>query len=333
MICRKLSFILIAFFCCLPSLSCSRKEDDGRTIIRVASVLPEDHPSSKALVFFKERLKELSGDTVDVKLFLNSKLGKDTEAIELCKSNNIEAVFMSVAPLLQYIPDLNALAMPFIFRDSEHFYNVVDGQVGQMFAEKLKSNNFHTMCYCYAGSRNIMTKQGPVNSPEDVKGMKIRVMGAPLMEDSINAIGASAISMSQGEVYTALQTGVIDGWENNPPTTLSFRMYETGCVYYAHTQHLMIPDLLLMSQSFYSQLVPEVKGWVDQVTDETRDKQRQLWEQSEEETIEKLKLAGMKFNQVDKELFRDCVKGVYDKYYEKYGREFKKVCEEIIATP
>lgn len=331
--CSKWLIVLIALSLCLFSLSCSQKKDDDKTVIRIASVLPEDHPSSKALEYFKERLSELSEGTIEVKLFLNSQLGKDTESIELCQGNNIEAVFMSVAPMTQYISDLNALAMPFIFRDSEHLYHVVDGQIGQLFAEKLKSLNFHILCYCYAGSRNVMTKKGPVRTPKDVKGMKIRVMGAPLTVDSINAIGASAISMSQGEVYTALQTGVIDGWENNPPTALSFRMYETGCLYYAHTQHLMIPDLLLMNLSFYSQLDPQLKSWVDLAADETQLKQWELWEQSEAEIIEKLKAAGMKFNQVDITLFRDCVKVVYDKYYDKYGQEYKNVCEEIMETP
>ena len=322
---------ILCFLCVVPFLflGCSKKDADGKMTIRIASVLPEGHPSSRALYFFKQKLQDESGGKFDVQLFFNSQLGSETEAIEFCQANTIEMMFVSVAPLSQYAPELNALSMPFIFRDSDHMHHVLDGAVGDIFKSKLTSLNLRVLCYFDAGSRNIMTKKGLIHSPEDLQGMKIRVMGSPLMIDTVNALGASAIPMSQGEVYTALQTGVLDGWENNPPTTLSFKMYETGCIYYARTEHLMVPDLLVINKTFYDGLSPELKTVLDHVSMETRDQQRQFWREDEVATIEKLKEAGMEFNDVDKSLFQSRVVPVHEKYYTKYGEEFKLICEQI----
>lgn len=321
---------LLGILFCIPA--CKRQDRSGKVVIRVASVLPAEHPSSKALRFFEERLDELSSGKVDVKLFLNSQLGSSVETAQMCKMGNLEAAYVSAATMTQFLPEINALTMPFIFSDNHHAYAVVDGEVGDLFREKLRGINLETLAFCDAGSRNIMTKKGPVKTPSDLIGMKIRVMNSPLMVDTINALGASAISLGQGEVYTALQTGMIDGWENNPPTALSFKMYETGCLYYAHTRHLMIPDMFIMDEQFHADLEPNIRGWIDQAAEETKKHQRELWRQDVKETVETLKKAGMKFNDVDLEAFKNKVDGVYDKYYDKYGSEFQDICRQIIGT-
>lgn len=330
---KKFSVCLLFIVCfsLILIVGCGKTKSSDKTVLKIATVLPTDHPSSKALEFFRDTISEISGGKIQVQIFLNSQLGKQVESIELCQAGNIEMVFVSTAPLTQFIPELNALSMPFIFRDNIHAYQVVDGDVGKSLAEKLEKINLRSLGFFDAGSRNIMTKKGPVTGPDDIRGMKIRVMGAPLMIDTVNALGASAISMSQGEVYTALQTGVIDGWENNPPTALSFKMYETGCIHYAHTEHLMIPDTLIISKNFYDQLEPLAKSWVEQAAKKTVHQQRQLWQQSEQQTIDQLKAAGMVFNSVDKTAFKARVEPVYKRYYKKFGTEFKEICEKIKA--
>lgn len=300
-----------------------------KTVMKIASVLPTEHPSSQALEFFKARLGELSGETVEVQLFLNSQLGSAEESIQNCQGRNIEITFASVAPISQFVPEFNALAMPFIFRDKPHEFAVVDGEIGKKLSQKLESIGLRNLCYFDAGSRNIMTKKGPIQKPEDLKGMKIRVMTSNLMVDSINALGASAIAMSQGEVYGALQTGVLDGWENNPPTTLSFKMYETGCIYYARTRHLAVPDLLLINRKFYNTLSDELKGYIDQAARETVAKQRELWKENEQKAIEQLTSKGMLFNEVNIGEFSAKVGPVYAEAYKKYGKEFEEICKAI----
>ncbi len=323
--------IVVACSVLAVGASCGRREQAGETI-RIASVLPAEHPSSQALVFFQQRLEELSDGEVRVRLFLNSQLGNDIETVEMCQMGNIEAVFISSASMSQFIPELTALSMPFIFRDSEHVYAVVDGPVGDGFREKLGGINFRVLGFYDAGSRNMMTNTGPIESPADLAGMKIRVMPAPVLVDTINALGAAAISIPQGEVYTGLQTGVIDGWENNPQTAASFRMYETGCIHYAHTKHLMIPDMLLLNRSFYAGLAPHVRAWVDQAAREAELHQRARWQESEKATVEQLQEAGMKFNRVDLEPFRARVDSVYETYYHRYGPEYEAICRRIAET-
>lgn len=322
----------------LMILSCGDRRDEQQSpsskgikpvVLKVASVLPADHPTSRALDFFKSRIAELSGNAIEVKLFFNSQLGNAEEGIQNCQNGNIEMAFASAAFVAQFVPEYNALGMPFIFRDKAHEFAVVDEEIGKRLSQKLESIGLMNLCYFDAGSRNIMTKKGPITKPEDLKGMKIRVMSSKIMVDSINALGASAISMSQGEVYGALQTGVIDGWENNPPTTLSFKMYETGCIYYASTRHLAVPDMLLINTKVYQGLSEEHRAMIEQVSRETVHKQRELWKEDEKGAIDTLKENGMLFNDVDLTLFSPLVAPVYDEAYAKYGAEFEEICKSI----
>ena len=298
-------------------------------VLKIASVLPADHPSSKALEFFKTRLAEISNGTMEVQLFLNSQLGDTTESIQNCQGGNIQIVFASTAPLSQFVPEFNALGMPYIYRDKAHEFAVVDGEIGRKLADNLEEFSLHKLCYFDAGSRNLMTKKGPITKPEDLKGLKIRVMPSKVMIDSINALGASAVPMSQGEVYGALQTGVLDGWENNPPTALSFKMYETGCVYYAWTRHLSVPDMLLINRDFYQKLSDEQQVLLEKIAVETVAKQRQLWKENENDAVTKLKEQGMKFNEVELTAFSSLIEPVYQESYKKYGKDFQDICEAI----
>jgi tripartite ATP-independent transporter DctP family solute receptor len=331
------SRILLVFGGIVFLASCSdrKSQESGagarpkKIVFKAASVLPAEHPSSKALVFMKTRMEELTGGAMEIQLFLNSQLGNETESIQNCQNGNIQMVFASVAPLSQFVPQLNALAMPFLFRDKAHEFAVVDGEIGKKMATRLEAIGLHTLCYFDAGSRNIMTKKGPVAKPEELKGMKIRVMPSQLMVDTINALGATAISMNQGEVYSALQTGVLDGWENNPPTTVSFKMYETGCVYFAWTRHLAVPDLLLVNYKFYQGLSGDQRRIVDQIARETVLKQRELWRENEQKAVEELKAKGIHFNTLDVSLFSSRVGKVYQEAYKKYGKEFEDLCLSI----
>lgn len=336
---KKISYMFLFYLGCgFLIVSCGGRDSasqsqtgstQNKIVIKIASVLPAEHPSSRALDFFKNRIEELSTGNAEVQLFLNSQLGSAEESIQNCQGGNIEVTFASVAPISQFVPEFNALAMPFIFRDKPHEFAVVDGEIGKKLSQKLETIGLRNLCYFDAGSRNIMTKKGSIQKPEDLKGMKIRVMTSKLMVDSINSLGASAVAMSQGEVYGALQTGVLDGWENNPPTALSFKMYETGCIYYAWTRHLAVPDLLLINSQFYNNLSQEMKGHIDQAAQETVVKQRELWKEKEQAAVEELKGKGMKFNEVNIADFASKVGPVYDEAFAKYGKEFEEICKAI----
>ena len=322
--------LLAAAAAALPMAGCSGGgAGDGQNILKIASVLPAEHPSSRALEFFQQRIKELSGGTLEVQLFLNSQLGNNEETLESCRIGNTAMIFSSSAPLATYNEQLHALSMPFLFRDLEHQHAVADGPVGGEIKAEVGKTGLVCLAFFDAGFRSLMTKKGPIRTPEDVKGMKIRVMNSPVMIATINAFGASAVGMNQGEVYSALQTGYLDGWENNLSTTLSFRMYETGCKYLAWTRHISIPDLLLMNKAWYERLTPEQRRVVDQAANEAQAKQRELWAADEKAAYETLTKAGMEFNEPDAAAFRACTTDIYEENYKKRGEAFKKLCEDI----
>jgi len=315
----------------IAAVGCQRPSDSDRdkVVLKVGQVLPADHPTSRAMSFFKGRLEELSGGRIDVRLFLSGQIGSANELIMECRLGNVEAAVVSTAPLAQHVEILNVLVMPFVFRDNAHQYEVVDGPIGRKLDRHLAERGILAAAYFDSGSRNIMTKTGPIETPDQLKGFKIRVMSSNVLRAAVDRIGASAQPMSQAEVYSALQTGVIDGWENNPATCLVFSMYETGCTHFAWTRHVAVPDALIISRKWYDSLDDDLKQAVDRAADETRQKQRDLWREYEGQAIEQLEKAGMVFNEVDHEAFAKKFEGFYDRYTAQYGPEFGSLVEQI----
>ena len=199
---------------------------------------------------------------------------------------------------------------------------MLDGAVGQALREHVAGIGLVAAAYFDAGSRNVMTKTGPIRTPADLAGLKIRVMDSNALRAAVERLGATAVPMSQGEVYGALQTGVIDGWENNPATCLTFSMYETGCRHFAWTRHVAIPDILVISRPWYDGLSDSLKQAVDRAAAETRDQQRTLWQEYEEKAIGQLEEAGMQFNEVDPAAFASRFEGFYDAFVTRYGDTF-----------
>jgi tripartite ATP-independent transporter DctP family solute receptor len=248
------------------------------------------------------------------------------------REGNIEIACVSAAPLAQFAPDLNVLSMPCLFRDPAHQHATVDGEIGTRLGAKLAERGLHCLGYFDAGSRNLMTKKGPIRSPGDLRGIKIRVMSSRLMVDALGAMGAAAQPMGQGEVYSALQTGVLDGWENNPQTALSFRMYETGCTHFAWTRHLAVPDVVVAGRGVLGALDPPTRAVLEQAMRETVARQRELWRDGERAAIEALKSKGMQFNEVEHAAFVERVEPLYLEYAAKYGEDFAAFCREIRAS-
>ena len=311
---------------------CRRPQAETAVVVKVSWPLPADHPTSEAMGFFEQRVEELSGGRIDVRLFPNSQLGTANESIVGCQNGNIEAAVVSAAPLAQFADVLNVVVMPFVFRDAAHQYAVLDGDAGRVLDEQIERIGVVALAWFDAGSRNVMTKQGPVTRPEDLAGLKIRVMDSAALRDAVNALGAAAQPMSQGEVYSALQTGVIDGWENNPATCLAFSMHETGCKHFAWTRHVSIPDILIVGRAFHEGLPPDLKDVLRQAALETRERQRTLWRESEGRAVAALEQGGMIFNEVDHDAFLARFEGFYDRYRAKHGAVFSDLLDRIQRT-
>lgn len=293
--------------------------------MKVGEVLPAGHPTSRAMAFFETRLEELSDGRIDVRLYPSGQIGDANQLIPLCQLGNVEACVVSTAPLAQHAELLNVLGMPFLFRDRDHQYATVDGPVGDRLRRYLKDKRLIAASFFDSGSRNLMTIRGPIRKPEDLKGLKIRVMSSAVLQATVERLGAMPQAMSQGEVYSALQTGVIDGWENNPATCRAFSMYETGCIHFAWTRHVAIPDVLLISRRWYDSLPADLRKAVDQAAEDTKLRQRELWQQADGESIAALKQAGMKFNDVERSVFESRFESFYQEYERRYGREFAEL--------
>ena len=321
-------FLICAAMGLLVGCGPSTASDDVQ-VLKLTTVLPQGHPSADALVYFEERVEALSENRIDVKIFFSGQLGSAVETVELCRGGNIEIINCASSYLGQFLSMYKVLEMPFIFRDSAHQHAVLDGPVGDALKAEVGELDLKVLAFFDAGSRNIMTKKGPITSPEELAGLKIRVMPSPLLLSSINAIGSSAVPMNQGEVYSALQMGVLDGWENNPPTTLNFRMYETGCIHYTRTCHTSIPDLLLMSKRSLHRLPEDLQMVVLEAAAETQVKQRQLWAAAETDAEQKLQEAGMVFTVVDQAPFKARIESVYQEMFARYGEQFESLCARI----
>ena len=195
---------------------------------KLASVLPDSHPVHKALTYFADQVAEKTKGEVKITVYPAGQLGQEKDYIEGVKVGAIEITKVSSAPLGQFAPSLQVVSLPFIWRNDQHQHAVLDGAIGTRLMKDLEKNGFKGLAFFDAGFRNVTTQVGPVKVPADLKGQKIRVMQSKPLIDTINAFGATAVPMGQSEVYVGLQQKVIDGWENNEPTVLTFNMQEVA---------------------------------------------------------------------------------------------------------
>lgn len=224
------------------------------------------------------------------------------------------------------VPEVNVFNMPFVFRDVTHMRKVIDGDVGADLLDKVSNSSARLVALGWmdGGSRSLYTKK-PVRSPADLKGQKIRMMGNPLFVDTMNAMGGNGISMAYGEVFTSLQTGVIDGAENNPPSYFTANHYTTPAKYYAQTNHLIIPEIFVMSKVTWDKLTPADQALVKKLSREAQMEQRVLWDKSVEDYSAKLKAAGVEFINVDQKPFFDATAPVRAKYGAQLADLMKRI--------
>jgi tripartite ATP-independent transporter DctP family solute receptor len=247
-------------------------------------------------------------------------LGQEKETVEQTQIGAIQINRISLGVIGPVVPEVDVFNMPFVFRDIAHMRKVIDGAVGDDLLQKVSDSPARLvgLAWMDGGSRSLYTKK-PVRSPADLKGLKVRMMGNPLFVDTMNAMGGNGISMSYGEVFTALQTGVIDGAENNPPSYFTANHYNTPAKYYTQTNHLIIPEILVMSKSAWDKLSKEDQALVKKEAKAAQAEQRVLWDKSVEEYTGKLKAAGIEFINIDTKAFYDATAPVRAKYGAKHA--------------
>ena len=287
---------------------------------------PADYPTVQALNYYAKILGERSQGRIKLEVHPAAQLGAEKEAIEMTQLGTIAVARINTAPLVGFSQQMGVFSMPFIFRDLDHLYKVLEGPIGQKLSKELEKSNLVTLTYYDSGARSFYTKNKAINSPEDMKGQKIRVQQSKVFVDTINVLGGSATTMGFGEVYSSLQSGIIDGAENNPPSLWAMKHYEV-CKFYALDEHSMVPEIVVMSKKVYDTLSPEdQKLFMDAAKDMTKE-YRKLWTEYTDKSMKELEAKGVKISKPDKEPFRKAVAPMYASY-----PEYKEIIAEIQAV-
>jgi len=296
--------------------------------IKFAEVHPAGYPPVVAEQEMGKKLEKASNGEISFKMFAGGVLGSEKEVVEQVQANAVQMTRVSLGIVGPVVPDVNVFNLPFVFRDHAHMRKVIDGDIGQEILDKITNSDFNLVALAWmdGGTRNLYTKK-PVRKMADLKGMKIRVQGNPVFIETINAMGGNGIAMATGEIFSALQTGVIDGAENNPPTMLEHNHYQNA-KYYTLTQHLILPEPVVISKTTWTKLSPEQQALVKKLAVEAQAEERVLWDKKSAESEAKLKEAGVEFitlNAQEKKEFYDATAEVRNKYGAPYADLIKRI--------
>lgn len=295
---KKYFLGLIIFF----SLFACEREKEVKSL-KLAHSLSVSHPVHIAMEYFAERVKAKSNGELIIEIYPSSQLGSERECLELLQLGSLAMTKVSSAVMENFSPKLEVFSYPYIFRDKEHRYQFYDSELGADLLTDGEQYWLRGLTYFDAGSRSFYTKDTEINTPDDLKGLKIRVMPSPVAISLVKSLGASATPVSWGELYTSLQQGVVDGAENNLPSFHTSRHYEIA-KHLSMDEHTAIPDILVISTPIFDKLNADEQKWVEESAAEAAIRQRELWEEAEVEALTEIKKAGVQVNYPDKEPFR-----------------------------
>ncbi|WP_317198367.1 TRAP transporter substrate-binding protein [Aurantibacter crassamenti] len=307
---RKLFSLMLLVVAASTFQSCSSTKDSK--LLYFAHSLPMSHPVHKGIVAMQEALNEKSDGKLQIKIFPDGQLGSEREALELLQIGSIAMTKVSASALSNFAPEYQITVIPYLFRDSDHLFRNLEGEVGKQLLEGGSEYLLRGICFYDAGARSFYTKDRPVHSPDDLDGLKVRVQNDQMSVSMANSLGASATPMSFGELYTALQQNVVDGAENNIPSFVSSNHFEV-CKYYIFDEHTMVPDVVIIGTKFWDLLSDEEKGWLEAAAKESVAKQKVYWAETVEENMKMLKEAGVEFIYPDKAPFVEKSKPVMER--------------------
>ena len=320
-------FVWAAMLLVLLNTSCQDASETKE--IKLAHSLDITHSVHIAMEYLAKRVAEKSNGKLKIDIYPSGQLGSEREALELLQIGSLGMTKVSAATMESFSPTFKIFSLPYIFRDKEHLFQVIDGKIGERMLTEGKQYWLHGLTYYDAGSRSFYTVKTPVREPKDLKGQKIRVMASNTAVNMVQAFGGSATPISWGELYTALQQGVVDGAENNPPSFYLSRHYEVA-KNYTLNEHTLIPDILLISDHVWNSLSPQEQQWLQEAADESAILQRKLWAEAEAEALAAVKEAGVEIIIPDKEPFAEQVEPMYQNY--KNEPEVYSLIQQIQAT-
>lgn len=274
----------------------------------------EDYPVSHGMEFFVDEMEKRTDGRVTGKVFHGGVLGSQPDAIEQVRLGAIDFAEFNLGPMGQVVPETNVVSLPFIFKSIPQMYRLMDGEVGDALGAAMEKKGLVALGWYDSGARSFYNSIRPINVPADLEGMKVRVMNNDLFVGMVESMGGNATPMAFAEVYQSLKTGVVDGAENNPPSYESTNHYEVA-KYYSMTEHLIIPEALVMSKKAFDALTPEDQETARAVGRESAELERELWQEREKASMETVEAGGTTVNTIaDKAPFQAAMAPVYDKF-------------------
>jgi tripartite ATP-independent transporter DctP family solute receptor len=297
-----------------------------KMVLKATDVHALGYPTVEAVVRMGKKLEAQTNGRLSVQMFPAMQLGGEKEMIEQAQVGALQIARISVGPMGPIVDELNVFNLPFMFRDEAHMRKVIDGPIGVELLAKLTANpnaKLVGLCWMDAGTRSVYAKK-PIKGPADLKGQKIRMMGNPIFVETMNAMGGNGVAMGFQELYNALQTGVVDGAENNPPSLLTQNHYQVT-KFYSLTGHLIIPEILVFSKASWDKLSKADQDLIAKLSRDAQIEQRGLWDAMVADSVAKLKAGGVTFVEVDKKVFYDATKPIREKYGSKHAALVKRI--------
>lgn len=304
---------LLTLTAILQLMGCSSVQN--KRVIRLGHGLDVTHSVHQAMVKAAGYLDEISNGKMQLQIYPNQQLGSERECLELLQIGSLDMTKVSGAVMENFAPKLRIFGLPFLFDSKEHLFRVLDGPIGRELLNEGENFWLKGLGYYDSGSRSFYTRERPVQTPEDLKGLKIRVQESVSALEMVKQLGGSPTPISWGELYTAIQQGVVDGAENNPPSFYLSRHYEV-CKYYIIDEHTMIPDFILVSTHVWNRLKPQEQEWLQKAITRSIPDQRELWIQSENESLQAVIKAGVEVSYPDKKPFQEATQQMYEAFKE-----------------
>lgn len=292
-------------------MACGAEQDV--TVIKLGHALDTEHPVHKAMVHMAARLAEESGGTMRIDIYPSQQLGSEREMLELLQIGSLGMTKVSSSVLENFAPEFQVLSLPFVFRDDAHRFAVLEGPIGQALLAAPEPYRLRGLAFYDAGTRSFYTTSRPIQAPGDLRGLKIRVQESATAMDMVRALGGSPTPIAWGELYTALQQGVVDGAENNPPSFYLSRHYEVA-KYYVLNEHTAVPDVVIVGTTLWDRLSPQERAWLQEAADDSAVLQQRLWHEATEEALAAVRAAGVEVITPDKAPFAERVEAMTARY-------------------
>lgn len=279
-------------------------------VLKLAHTLDQEHVVHKAMVLMGERLEHYSNGTMSIDIYSSGQLGNERELVELLQIGSLAMTKVSASSLEGFVPAMQVFSIPYIFDDNDHLWRVLEGDIGKSVLKGIESARLYGLGYYDAGSRSFYSSNTRIETPADLRGKKFRVLNSQISVRMVEALGGAATPIDWGELYTAIQQGVVDGAENNPPSFYLSRHYELS-KYFTLDEHTAVPDVLILSLAVWHDLTPEQQQWVQLAAADSIEYQKAAWKLSSEESLLAVKKAGVEVIYPDKAPFRAAVAPFY----------------------